>query len=140
MERDVRRHRETLIGEISYLVKLGQARSVDVWDPSLVRMAVPRMRAEYVPRFYEEAYMCAGAEECAMRQFCCCNTLCLLIGGAGFIAKPYLSPTDRSFEGLCVLCVKLLMARDGLELYQSARPFRVTSFVYLDGARMAYVD
>ena len=135
--------RETLIGDIERLVKLGQSEYISNWDHSFVYVHRHVRHIEHIPMDYILSKMrkpLPGEEPCRLGQLCQGNMLCRvkrnLLPEIGFTLPVFWTPMGQKFSSLCVLCIWLHMTKAYLDCKPHklwtpyVESFKVTRFEY----------
>ena len=131
--------RAALLEEVERLCKV---KYVNEWSIHMVSMPRLRRPLEIIQVDHERAEMRAPVADepaCRMDQHCQANMLYLVQRDAppdcGFIMKAFRTPSGLFIGNLCVLCLRLVMARDGKRFWVSDAPdFRALQYKYVDGA------
>ena len=126
------------IALLDEVVNICKIKYVDGWNIHYVCFA-RRVPIECISNAHERADMVPGTPACRMGQYGQANTLHLIQRHAppdcGFVMKEFQTPGGRSIGHLCVLCLRLIMARDGQRFWQMEgnMVFRALAFRYENG-------
>jgi len=128
-------------GDFKRAAAWGEAPNTDVWNPLLVCFpAFQPSVVEDVPRAYLERFLKqqrGGQQRCVMGELCQGRTLATLLSPDthGFFLPVFVTPQNRRFADLCVLCLMLAQSRNHFRgrphtLFNGLPPFKLSALRY----------